>query len=251
MHSNFLFLGHAMACVELSHLVEILDATKSSNSNRAKSIRDVICSSLDKISSSLSNPSNVFPYEVDGGDGKYFMDDANIPSLLSLPVLGYMSAAHPVYQATRAYVQSPKNPFWFSGTSLYFMLHTWKDKVFVTCWNSSCCRPRWRGRWRPSCGHQLRLANGYYNARYDQLGWWGGIYINDVPTSVHCLVLVTINVCIQIANCLKMLVKSSAGTGFMHESFNVNNVNDYTRWFIHLYNIASTCTLKLFFIPLD
>ncbi len=29
-----------------------------------------------------------------------------------------------------------------------------------------------------------------------------------------------------------MLLASTAGTGFMHESFNVNNVHDYTRdWF--------------------
>lgn len=41
----------------------------------------------------------------------------------------------------------------------------------------------------------------------------------------------------EIASCLALLVKSSAGTGLLHESFNVNNVNDFTR-FVLLYVFA-------------
>jgi meiotically up-regulated gene 157 (Mug157) protein len=54
-------------------------------------------------------------YEVDGLGGRILMDDANVPSLLSLPYLGACSGADPVYLATRRWVLSPKNPWWFRG----------------------------------------------------------------------------------------------------------------------------------------
>ena len=39
----------------------------------------------------------IYAYETDGLETK-LMDDANIPSLLSIPYLGYCDAADPVYQ---------------------------------------------------------------------------------------------------------------------------------------------------------
>jgi meiotically up-regulated gene 157 (Mug157) protein len=36
----------------------------------------------------------------------------------------------------------------------------------------------------------------------------------------------------EITRCLEQLLVSSAGTGFLHESFNLHDVNDFTRpWF--------------------
>jgi meiotically up-regulated gene 157 (Mug157) protein len=43
------------------------------------------------------------------------MDDANAPSLLSLPYLGACAADDPRYLATRRWVLSPANPWWFAG----------------------------------------------------------------------------------------------------------------------------------------
>eukprot|EP00658_Telonema_sp_P-2_P023021 TRINITY_DN19224_c0_g2_i4.p1 TRINITY_DN19224_c0_g2~~TRINITY_DN19224_c0_g2_i4.p1 ORF type:complete len:403 (-),score=42.12 TRINITY_DN19224_c0_g2_i4:11-1219(-) len=59
-----------------------------------------------------------FAYEVDGFGSCYFMDDANIPSLLSLPYLGYVSKDDPVYLETRRRLLSTeKNPWYFEGTA--------------------------------------------------------------------------------------------------------------------------------------
>lgn len=46
----------------------------------------------------------VLAYEVDGFGNALFMDDANSPSLLSLPLLGFMSASDPLYVKTRSLI---------------------------------------------------------------------------------------------------------------------------------------------------
>ena len=57
-----------------------------------------------------------FAYEVDGLGNALFIDDANIPSLLSLPLLGCISTEDESYKATREFILSGKNPYYFSGT---------------------------------------------------------------------------------------------------------------------------------------
>lgn len=57
----------------------------------------------------------IYAYEVDGLGGVNLMDDANVPSLLSLPYLGYCTADDPVYKNTRRFVLSEKNPYYFKG----------------------------------------------------------------------------------------------------------------------------------------
>jgi meiotically up-regulated gene 157 (Mug157) protein len=57
----------------------------------------------------------VLPYETDGYGNALYMDDANVPSLLSLPYLGCIAADDPRYRATRAFVLSADNPFFFAG----------------------------------------------------------------------------------------------------------------------------------------
>ena len=57
----------------------------------------------------------IYAYEVDGFGGRVFMDDANVPSLLSLSYLGCCTADDPVYRATRNFVLSADNPWFFKG----------------------------------------------------------------------------------------------------------------------------------------
>lgn len=57
----------------------------------------------------------IYAYEVNGFGSYNLMDDANIPSLLSLPYLGCVEANDPVYLNTRRFVLSAENPFFFKG----------------------------------------------------------------------------------------------------------------------------------------
>jgi hypothetical protein len=44
------------------------------------------------------------------------MDDANIPSLLSIPYFGYVSEIDEIYMATRRFILSSSNPYFYEGT---------------------------------------------------------------------------------------------------------------------------------------
>lgn len=57
----------------------------------------------------------VYAFEIDGYGSRVLMDDANAPSLISAPYLGYCRASDPVYQNTRAMLLSPDNPWYFKG----------------------------------------------------------------------------------------------------------------------------------------
>jgi uncharacterized protein len=56
-----------------------------------------------------------WPYEIDGHGNALHMDDANVPSLLSLPYLGACVSNDPRYIATRARVLGPHNPWFVRG----------------------------------------------------------------------------------------------------------------------------------------
>jgi meiotically up-regulated gene 157 (Mug157) protein len=61
--------------------------------------------------------SGIWAYEVDGLGQALCMDDANVPSLLALPYLGACRPDDPYYIATRRWILSPANPWWFSGAA--------------------------------------------------------------------------------------------------------------------------------------
>lgn len=65
----------------------------------------------------VEHPSHgkVFAYEVDGFGNHTFMDDANVPSLLSAPYLGYCAPDDSIYMNTRRLVWSEDNPYFFKG----------------------------------------------------------------------------------------------------------------------------------------
>ena len=74
----------------------------------------------------------IWAYEIDGRGEHRFLDDANVPSLLSLPYLGCVDAQDPVQVATRAAVLSRQNPYYYAGLHLEGVgsPHTPKDHVW-------------------------------------------------------------------------------------------------------------------------
>jgi len=59
-----------------------------------------------------------YAYEVDGLGHQKLMDDANVPSLLALPFIGYTSIDDSIYQNTREFILSDQNPYYYQGKVL-------------------------------------------------------------------------------------------------------------------------------------
>jgi len=83
-----------------------------------RSFADEIETALAKYAR-LQDPQHgdVWAYEVDGFGNQLFMDDANVPSLMSLPYLGCSSLDEPTYRRTRTRALSESNPYYFEGTA--------------------------------------------------------------------------------------------------------------------------------------
>ena len=125
----------------------------------------------------------IYAYETDGLGNHVLMDDANVPSLLSIPYLGYRAADDPVYLATRAFVLSAENPYLYAGR-------------FATGVGSP--HTPIRHAWPIGISMQALTATD--------------------PAEVEAL--------------LTSLATTTAGTGLMHESFDVDDPSRFTRpWF--------------------
>jgi uncharacterized protein len=59
----------------------------------------------------------MYAYEVDGLGNTLLMDDANVPSLLSIPYLEYPFLDQEVYDNTRRFILSNDNPYFRTGTN--------------------------------------------------------------------------------------------------------------------------------------
>lgn len=83
---------------------------------RALAIRSVILAGVEKHGLvRQADGTAAWAYEVDGRGNSLVMDDANMPSLLSLPLTSDISVDDPIYQATRRVVLSEANPYFYRG----------------------------------------------------------------------------------------------------------------------------------------
>ncbi|MCF8365000.1 MAG: glycoside hydrolase family 125 protein [Bacteroidales bacterium] len=74
----------------------------------------------------------IYAYEVDGFGNRLFMDDANVPSLMSLAYLGAHEAEDEIYKNTRTFLLSNANPYFLKGSAAEGQAspHTGKDKIW-------------------------------------------------------------------------------------------------------------------------
>ena len=74
----------------------------------------------------------IYAYETDGLGNYLLMDDANSPSLLSAPYIGYCDINDEVYLNTRRFILSKDNPYFFEGKAAKGVgsPHTGKDKIW-------------------------------------------------------------------------------------------------------------------------
>jgi len=122
-------------------------------------------------------------YEVDGFGNTLFMDDANIPSLMSLAYLGACRSDDPLYRATRERCWSMDNPYFFRGAAA-------------------------QGVGGPHAGTKMI--------------WPMSIIVRALTSADDA----------EIRDCLRLLKRTHAGTGFMHEAFDQDDPAHFTRpWF--------------------
>lgn len=120
--------GNAMLSVELGHLAELLIIADSQGIKGASAWAELSKSLSVSIRRGIYEHGTflhpefgqVFAYEIDGYGGRIIMDDANMPSLLSLPLLGFLDRDDEVYQNTRRMVlSSQNNPYYIEGSQLH------------------------------------------------------------------------------------------------------------------------------------
>lgn len=116
----YLVPSNAFAVVTLRYLAEMQRTIKKDVTFAAEcdALADEVDAAIKKYAI-VEHPKygKIYAFEVDGYGNYLMMDDANVPSLLSLPYLGYCSANDKIYKNTRKFVWSLDNPYFYKGTA--------------------------------------------------------------------------------------------------------------------------------------
>lgn len=183
---GYLIPSNMFASVVLKYIEEISEAIYNDYhlALKAKALRTQIDEGIKKFGLVEHKDFGIiYAYETDGLGNYNLMDDANVPSLLSIPYIGYKSIDDEVYQNTRKFILSKNNPYFYE--SKYF---------------SGIGSPHTPDK-----------------------------YIWHISLSMQGLTSTNKS---EIDELLKALINSDGDTYYMHEGFNCNNPNEYTReWF--------------------
>ena len=115
---GFLVPSNMFAVTSLRQLAEIESKVLYHDdfAHECRALADEVETALQKYAV-VEHPKygKIYAYEVDGYGNYTMMDDANVPSLLALPYMGWGTADDPVYRNTRRFVWSEDNPYFFRG----------------------------------------------------------------------------------------------------------------------------------------
>eukprot|EP00759_Apiculatamorpha_spiralis_P019966 PhF_6_TR25589/c0_g1_i1/m.35896/K09704/K09704; uncharacterized protein len=184
---DFLVSANAMMSVELDHLSQLASKMSGAHAQAvqttAKKLSKIVRAGVESNGTKVMNGVKRYVFEVDGFGNVNDMDDGNIPALLALPYLGYCSPTDPTYLATRSYVLSTQNPWYFQGSAA-------------------------KGVGSPHTGSDMI--------------WPMALIVQGITSTNDT----------EIQEVLNYLTTTTAGTYFMHESFNKNDPQIFTRsWF--------------------
>ena len=115
---GFLVPSNMFAVTSLRQLAEIESKVLHHDAfaQECRALADEVEAALQKYAV-VEHPKygRIYAYEVDGYGNYTMMDDANVPSLLALPYMGWGKADDPIYRNTRNFVWSEDNPYFFRG----------------------------------------------------------------------------------------------------------------------------------------
>jgi len=196
----YLIPSNAFAVVSLRQLAEMAQTIHNdvNFSTECKVLANEVDQAIKKYAI-VNHPKygKIYAFEVDGYGNYLMMDDSNVPSLLALPYLGYLSADDKIYINTRKFVLSADNPYFYKGSE-------------------------GEGVGGPHLGPDMI---------------W--------PIAIIMRAMTTNNT-VEIETCLRTLKHTHAGTGFMHETFNVNDPKDFTRsWFAWANTLFGELLIKI------
>lgn len=191
------------AVTALNQLAEILDAIKKKPelAAEARALSKEVEAAV-KQYGIVDHPKygKIYAYEVDGFGNVLMMDDAGLPSLVSIPYLGYGTTSDPVYVNTRKFALSADNPYFYQGKAA------------------------------EGTGSPHLAVKGEFI-------WPMGISTRGLTSADEK----------EMRQCLEMLRKNTAGTGFMHEGFDKDNGDNFSRpWFAWSNSLFSEFLLKAY-----
>lgn len=118
---GYLIPSNMFAVVVMEYLAEIAKKIYQDKAleTKARGLADMIRTSIETNGTFHHEKyGKVYAYEVDGYGQYHIMDDANVPSLLSIPYIGYCDESNEIYQNTRRMILSETNPYYFKGKEL-------------------------------------------------------------------------------------------------------------------------------------